>query len=109
MQIMINCSNFRYGLKDHTKCLCTKFEVIWTNKAELWAKEVGELYYVAQLPQYKHMEIFKTLNSCNSFINWYINLKLTERDFEMGLFTLCRIFVKKVVNLNFDDVIANQE
>ena len=36
MQIMINVLNDFY---DDTKCLCTKFEVIWTNETELWAKK----------------------------------------------------------------------
>ena len=61
-------------------------------KAVLQAKEVGEFSVMLHgkmswsrfscpptwLPQYKCMKIFKTLNSCNFYVHWCMDLKLAE-------------------------------
>ena len=71
-------------------CLCTKFEVIWTNENKVTGKRSWRIFYYViwemgwgafsfpptRLPQYKCMEIFKTLNSRNFCIYWCIDLKL---------------------------------
>ena len=52
------------------------------------------------LLQYETYGDFLTLNIYNSYIYWCINLKLAEI-LKIGLFTLSKYFVEKVVNLNF--------
>ena len=39
---------------------------------------MGILCLPTWLPQYKYMEIFSNLDSCNSCIFWYIDLKLRD-------------------------------
>ena len=59
-------------------------------------------------PQYKCMEIFRTLNYLNSGICQHIDLKLAE-NFWNGIIYIVWNFCQKIVNLKFDDVIAHQE
>ena len=60
------------------------------------------------LAQYKCMEIFKTLNSRNFCVYWCVNLKLAEISKNRIICIVLKI-CKKIVNLNFDDVVANHK
>ena len=77
------------------------YYVIWENGL------VGVLLSTSIADQYCE-DFLNILNSCNSCIYWYIDMKLVKT-FQMGLLTPCKDFVKKVFGLSFDDVFANQE
>ena len=93
MQIMIDLSQILgWPIRPYKTCLCTKFEAIWTNENRVTSKRILKIFYYvicenglgafscppSWLPQYKCMEIFKTLNSRKFCIYQCIDLKLAE-------------------------------
>ena len=99
---------------NHKTCLCTKFEVIWTNENRVTGKRSWRIFYYviwengleafscppSWLPQYKCMGIFNTLNSRNFCIYWSIDLKLAEI-FQNGVIYSVLKFCPKIINSNF--------
>ena len=71
-------------------------------------KKTEVSYPQTWLPQYKCMEIFKTLNSHNFCIFWCIYLKLAEI-FQNEVIHCVKALSKKSLIQIFDDVIANHE
>ena len=45
IQIMINLHQILIWLEDHTTCLCTKFEVIWTNQNRVIGRRSWRIFY----------------------------------------------------------------
>ena len=92
-------------------CLCTKFEVIWTNENRIMSQRDRVIFYYiiyenglldilcppTWLPLYKIMygEYLRTA------LTLVIMGRSTQRTFKIELFTLRKNFVQKVVNSNF--------
>ena len=81
----------------------TFYYVIWENR--LGAFSCATTW----LPQYKCVEIFKTLNNRNFCIYWCIDLKLVEILQNGGYLQCVIVLSRKSLIQIFDDVIANYE
>ena len=101
------------------KTTTTKFEVIWTNENRVMGKRSWRIFYyviwenglvgvllptnmAAAIKMYnKNVWRFSKLWTAITLAFTGVSIWNLQRSFKMGLFTMCKNFVQKIVNLNF--------